>query len=87
MESAVKQIILKNPSTFKELGDVLSKYYLYHQFYRAHLVCEDGRESIVFMTNTMKKALKNAREFSSDGTFRVSSSSDENLLSSIVVFN
>lgn len=72
MKSARDKVVPKTPNTLKELGELLSKYDKYHGFYRTTVVLDDERDVIIFISNTMVKALKEAKELMGDGTFRVS---------------
>lgn len=72
MKSARKQLIPKQPNTLKELGNALARFDKYHNFYRGEVSSKDGKSALIFLSDTMKNALNEAKHLLGDGTFRVS---------------
>lgn len=71
MAKARASFVPPRPNNFADFANYLRTYHPMNGFFREAKQAADGSWAIVFMTETMRKALQRASELSGDGTFEV----------------
>lgn len=71
MKKGRQERVIPIPDNFKELAESIGGVEFVKNFYRGFAEDEDGGICLIFILNTMMKALRTAKHLLADGTFAV----------------